>query len=533
MSQSTDLDLSDVRARAAALSPEKRALLARRLKERAAPPVRERPILRRGMQTAPLSFTQELLWLVDQLSPDQVNYNVPRIMRLRGPLNVAAMEQTLAAIVQRHEVLRTSIVVVDGSPVQQVRPAAPVAIRVFDLSGEPDGEREARAISLVTELIQRPFNLAQDDLLRPTAIRLQADEHILLIESHHIASDGWSKGVLFNELEQFYRAYCLGETPTVPELPIQYSDFALWQREVLTTETLKSELAHWRDRLNGAPALLEFPSAKRRPATQSFRGKAQRFVLPKPLLDAAQQFSAREAATLFMTVLAAFDAFVSRYTGQTDLVIGTPIAGRNRPEQENLIGYFTNTLALRTDLGGDPTFREIVKRVRQTSLDAYEHQELPFEVLVKELRPDRSLSHSPVFQVMFSLGHAVQAVQMAPRLHDLETSAMFVERGTSRFDLLFGATALAEGLALTCEYNTDLFDDGTIVQMVQCLETVLEAGIANPELHLSELPLLRSADIQRQVYEWNQTGVAFPDKCIHELFESQVDRTPSGIAVED
>ncbi len=230
-----------------------------------------------------------------------------------------------------------------------------------------------------------------------------------------------------------------------------------------------------------------------------------------------------------MTLLAAFEAFVARYTGQTDLVIGTPIAGRNRPEQESLIGYFTNTLALRTDLGGDPTFRQIIKRVRQTALSAYEHQDLPFEVLVKELRPDRNLSHSPVFQVMFSVGHAVQ---MAPALYELDASPVFVERGTSRFDLLFGATALPDGLALACEYNTDLFEDDTIAQMVRCFETLLEAALANPDSHLSELPLLKPEDVDQQIVEWNNTNVSFPDACVHELFELQVDRTPSAIAVQ-
>ena len=402
----TETDRASLAAKAAALTPAQRALLERKLRERAAAAPREKPIVRRRQTVAPLSFAQELLWLVDQLSPDKVNYTVPRIMRLKGPLNVAAMERTLTTIVERHEVLRTSITVVDGAAVQTVRPANPITIRVIDLTSEPIAAREARGIETVKELIQRPFDLSRDDLLRPTVIRLADDECIFLLESHHIASDGWSKGVLFNELETLYAAHCQGQPCELPELPIQYSDYAIWQRETLSDLVLKDELAYWRQHLTGAPALLEFPSAKRRPSAQSFQGKGQRFHFSKELLDAAQQFSAREAATLFMTLLAAFDAFVARYSGQTDLVIGTPIAGRNRPEQEHLIGYFTNTLALRTDLAGDPTFREVVKRVRQTALSAYEHQELPFEVLVKELRPDRTLSYSPVFQVMFSVGHA-------------------------------------------------------------------------------------------------------------------------------
>ena len=526
----TETDRASLAAKAAALTPAQRAMLERKLRERAAAAPREKPIVRRRQTVAPLSFAQELLWLVDQLSPDQVNYNVPRMMRLRGPLNVAAMEKAVTTIVERHEVLRSSIVVVDGSPIQKVRPAAPTLLRLIDLTSDPENVREERAVGVMTGLIKRPFDLTRDDLLRPTVIRLGPEEHILLIESHHIASDGWSKGVLFNELERLYEAHCKGVPVELPELPIQYADYSLWQRETLSDLVLKNELIFWRDHLSGAPPLLEFPSAKRRPAVQNFKGRGQRFHFSKATLDAAQQLSTREASTLFMTLLAAFEAFVARYTGQTDLVIGTPIAGRNRPEQESLIGYFTNTLAIRTDLGGDPTFRQAIKRVRQTALSAYEHQDLPFEVLVKELRPDRNLSHSPLFQVMFSVGHAVQ---MAPALYKLETSPVFVERGTSRFDLLFGATALPDGLTLACEYNTDLFEDDTIRQMVKCFETLLEAALASPDSHISELPLLKPEDLGHQIVEWNKTNVSFPDACVHELFELQVDRTPSAVAVQD
>jgi amino acid adenylation domain-containing protein len=519
----------DLKAKANALSPAKRALLEHRLRQRAASS-REKPIQRRHQTVAPLSFSQELLWLVDQLAPDKVNYTVPRIMRLKGHLNIEALEGALTTIVDRHEVLRTSIVGGDGAPVQRVRPSAALAIDIIDLQKEPEASRFEHALAIIRTLLQRPFDLTRDDLLRPTVVCLAPDDQILLVESHHIASDGWSKGVMFDELEALYAANCHGLPHALPELPIQYSDYALWQREVLTDAVLKEERSYWRQQLAGAPALLEFPTAKRRPAAQSFEGKWQRVQFSKEILDAAQQFSMRESVTLFMTLLAAFDAFISRYTGQTDLVIGTPIAGRNRPEQEHLIGYFTNTLALRTDLSGDPTFREIVKRVRQTSLSAYEHQDLPFELLVKELRPDRTLSYSAVFQVMFSVGHGVQTV---PRLQGLEATQLFVERGTSRFDLLFGATALPEGLALTCEYNTDIFEDDTIRQMIGCFETLLVAAVAEPDTHLSGLPLLKPHEIRQQVEEWNQTTCTYPEACLHTLFEEQVSRTPYATAVED
>ena len=517
------------RVTADALSPAKRALLEHRLRQRAVSP-REKPIQRRHQRVAPLSFAQELLWLVDQLAPDKVNYTVPRILRLTGHLNIEALERALSTIVERHEVLRTSIGMSDGAPVQTVRPAVPTRIAVIDVQDEPEASRFDRAVAIVKNLLQRPFDLTKDDLLRPTVLRLGPADQILLLESHHIASDGWSKGVLFNELEVLYAASSEGRPHGLPDLPVQYSDYALWQREVLTDAVLEQDRSYWRQQLSGAPALLEFPTARSRPAAQSFEGRGQRFHFSREILDAAQQFSVRESVTLFMTLLAAFDACIARYTGQTDLVIGTPIAGRNRPEQEHLIGYFTNTLALRTDLSGDPTFREIVKRVRQTSLASYEHQDLPFELLVKELRPDRTLSYSAVFQVMFSVGHAVQTV---PRFQGLEATPLYVERGTSRFDLLFGATALPDGLALHCEYNTDLFKDDTIRQIVGCFETLLVAALAEPDARLSDLPLLKPDEVRHQVEDWNQTTRAYPDACVHALFEAQVLRTPGATAVED
>ncbi|HWK08915.1 MAG TPA: condensation domain-containing protein, partial [Vicinamibacterales bacterium] len=333
------------RSLAATLSPEQIALLKRRLK-RKQEAERDRRIQRRGLTMAPLSFAQELLWLVDQLSPDKVNYTVPRLIRLKGPFDVEAMERTLTTIVARHEVLRTAIRVVGGVPMQHVEPARPVSIARIDLSGEPADQREPRALAIVRDLIRRPFDFSKDVLMRPTVIRLDAEDHVFVLESHHIASDGWSKDVLFTELNALYAAYCEGREPELPELPIQYSDYAVWQREVLTETFLKDELAFWKKQLAGAPPVLEFPSARQRPAAQSFEGRGQRFHFPKPLLDAAQQFSRDEGVTLFMTLLAAFNAFVCRYTGQPDFVIGTPIAGRTRPEQEPLIGYFTNTLAL-------------------------------------------------------------------------------------------------------------------------------------------------------------------------------------------
>jgi amino acid adenylation domain-containing protein len=519
---------AEVEIRIAGLSPAKRALLQSRVKQI---PVtaKNSPITPRAKRNpAPLSYNQELLWLVDQLAPGSVMYTVPRPWRVLGNLNIEALRLTLIRIIARHEVLRTTIQMVDGKPVQVIGENQMPELKVVDLSEYPKADRDAEAQQLLSQAIHRPFDLSRDLLLRATLLRLGDQEHILLLDSHHIASDGWSKAVLFKELNELYKAYCTGQVPCLPDLPIQYADFAIWQRESLKGEIIEKQLAYWKRQLDGAPALLEFPNARPRPAVPTYRGKGHREDFPKSLADSFNALSRQEGTTLFITLLSAFYTFLYRYTNQEDIVIGTPIAGRNRPEWEGLIGYFTNTLALRGDLSANPTFRQLLKRVRAVALGAYEHQDLPFEKLVLEMRPERTLSHSPIFQVMFSSGHYGTQV---PELHGLTLSPLFVDRCTARFDLLVGMTECPDRLAVAWEFSTDLFEEATIIQMMRHFRTMMGAIVANPDQHLSEFPLLTPKEKEHILVDWNYTQADYPrDVCIHRLIEAQAERMPDAVA---
>ncbi|RMF32232.1 MAG: non-ribosomal peptide synthetase, partial [Chloroflexi bacterium] len=365
----------------------------------AAPPIE--PVPRDG--DLPLSFAQQRLWFLDQLEPGSPFYNIPTAVRLTGPLDVAALEASLNEILRRHESLRTTFPTVDGRPRQQIAPELTLSLPVIDLRGLPEAEREAQALRLATEEAQRPFDLAQGPLIRALLLQLDDDDHIALLTMHHIVSDGWSMGILIQEIAVLYDAFSQGRPSPLPELPIQYADFAAWQRKWLQGEVLERQLAYWKEQLADLPPLLELPTDRPRPAVQSFRGRTHSFVLPETLSRAIQELGRREGATLFMTLLAAFQALLYRYTGQERFAVGTPIANRNRAEIEGLIGFFVNTLVLRADFADNPTFRQVLKRVRETALGAYAHQDLPFEMLVDALQPERDLSHTPLFQVMFVL----------------------------------------------------------------------------------------------------------------------------------
>ncbi|HLL48225.1 MAG TPA: condensation domain-containing protein, partial [Longimicrobiaceae bacterium] len=351
----------------------------------------------------PLSFAQERLWVLDRMQPDGAAYNVPAAMRLRGALDARALERALGEVVRRHEALRTTFAERDDAPVQTVAPFGGFTLPVEDLAPLGEAERDAEARRRAAEDAARPFDLEAGPIFRARLLRLDADDHVLLLCVHHVASDGWSTGVLFRELSALYGAFLAGAGSPLPELPVQYADFAVWQREQLQGEVLDRQLAWWRERLAGAPALLELPTDRPRPAVQTHPGAAERIALPAGLTERLAALGRREGATPYMTLLAAFQVLLAKYAGSEDVVVGSPIAGRTRRELEPLIGFFVNTLVLRTDLSGDPSFRETLRRVREVTLGAYEHQELPFEKLVAELQPERSLSHSPLFQVMFAL----------------------------------------------------------------------------------------------------------------------------------
>jgi len=492
-----------------------------------APPIR--PVSRD--RELPLSFAQQRLWFLDQLEPNSPMYNIPDVVRLIGPLDVEVLKRCLNEIVRRHEVLRTTFAVVDGRPVQVIAPELTIPLPVVDLRSLPKAEREEEALRLATREAQRPFDLARGPLLRATLLRLDDEEHIALLTVHHIVSDGWSTSVFMGEMAALYEAFSTGKPSPLPELPIQYADFACWQREWLQGEVLEAQLSYWKQQLAGLPPLLELPTDRPRPPVQTFRGDYQSFTLPEDLCRAIKDLCQQEGVTLFMTLLAAFQTLLYRYSGQDDISVGIPIANRTRAEIEGLIGFFVNTLVMRTDLSGDPTFRELLQRVREVALGAYAHQDLPFEMIVDALQPERDMSHSPLFQVAFAL-------QSSPRrTRSLPTSGLIIEpveahSGTAKYDLTLFINEEGEQLIGSLEYNTDLFDASTIQRMLSHFQTLLESIVADPDQRISALPLLTATEWRQQMVEWNATSMDFPqDQCIHWLFEAQVQQRPDAIAV--
>jgi amino acid adenylation domain-containing protein len=518
----------DLSARHAQLSKAKRALLEKRLRGEQASSSEALTIPRRPQRgPVPLSFVQRGLWFLDQLVADSPLYNIPAALRLSGPLNTTALHQSLNALVQRHEVLRTTFVAVDGHPMQVIAPVFTVPLPVVDLSALPDAERQAEALRLANEEVQRSFDLTKGPLMRALLLQLGAEEHILLLPIHHIISDGWSLGVLYQELATLYTAFASGTPSPLPDLPIQYADFALWQQEQLQGEAYAEQLAYWKQQLAGAPTVLDLPADRPRPAVPTYRGSVHLVTLPPGLTEALKALSRREAVTLHMTLVAAFQALLYRYTGQDDMVIGSVAAGRTQAELEALIGFFVNTPVLRTDLSGNPTFRELLGRVREVTLEAQAHQEVPFESLVRELQPIRSLGQNPLFQVMLILAPPSPTLPAG-----WEPAKMVVETGTAKCDLYLDLAERPEGLLCRWEYSTDLFDAATIARMAGHWQTLVEGVVADPTRRLSELPLLTEKERHQLLVEWNATQAAYPeDQCIHQLFEAQVERTPDAVAV--
>ncbi len=475
-----------------------------------------------------LSFAQQRLWFLDQLEHGLSAYNIPAAVRLKGPLNLAALEQSLNEIVRRHESLRTTFGNSGGWPSQQIAPALSIALPVVDLSKLPASEREIEVRRLVTAEAQRPFDLSTGPLLRGTVLRLGDQEHVGLLTMHHIVSDGWSAGILIREVATLYFAFCAGGVSPLPELPIQYADFANWQRQWLQGDVLESQIAYWKRQLAGAPTSFDLPFDRPRPAVQTFRGAHESLILPRHLQDGFKALSREAGTTQFMTFLAAFMVLLQRYTSQDDLVIGTPVANRNRLETEGLIGFFVNALVLRTDLSGNPSFRELLGRVREVCLGAYGHQDLPFDRLVEVLQVKRELSRNPLFQVMFVLTNtSLRTIE----LPGLTLSPVEGDSEAAHFDLTLQILETDRGLTATLVYNTDLFEAGTILRMLGHFRTLLEAILADPDQRLSDLPLMTEVE-RRQLVAWNATEPAVPpDSCVHELFEAQAGRTPGAVAV--
>ena len=475
-----------------------------------------------------LSFAQLRLWFLEQLEPGNPFYNIHEAHRLSGDLDVSALTKALGAILERHEVLRTTFPAIEGVPWASIAQAGSPDLPVVDLRSLPAEQREAEILRIDQEEEQRPFDLASGPLLRMKLLRAGERDHVLMWTVHHAVFDGWSEEVFRRELSLFYSGFVSASPAPIAPLPIQYADFAEWQRGWLEGGSLLRQLAYWKKSLQGLTGTLDLPTDRPRPPQQTHRGASQTRWLPARLAESVRALSRQERVTAFMALLALFQTLLHRYTGCEDIAVGSPIAGRGVSETENLIGFFVNTLVLRTDLSGDPSFRELLRRVREVCLGAYDNPDLPFERLVEELQPERSLSHHPLFQVFV----AVENEPDRPlELRGLSVRGLDTPKRTAKFDLTLSIAERPEGLRLDFRYRTDLFDAESIARMGGHFETLLEAAVTNPEQHLSELPILTSAE-RRQQTRWNATDADYPrDQCVHLLFEEQVRRTPEALAV--
>jgi amino acid adenylation domain-containing protein len=519
--------MSSLAQRIAALSPEQRESLRRKLEEKTGGASKIQP---RGFSGAcPLSHSQQLMWLLNQLVAEPSVYHVPIFLRLRGDLNIAALEHALSTIVERHEVLRTTVSVTDGTPVQTVRDPRPVEIPVCEVPGTTAEDREAAIEPMCIAEARRPFDLSTDSPIRASLLRAGPGDHILLALANHLAFDGWSRKIFLRELSVLYAAYCEQKPNPLPPLAVQYADFAAWQHSSPQKQVIGRQIDYWKRRLAGAPQVLDLPSDRPRPAVQTFRGSRAVDFHPAPLLEGLGPVSRAEGATQFMALLAAFNALLSRHSGRDDIVIGTPILGRLDSAVEPLIGYFSNTLLIRTDLSGDPPFRELLRRVRMSLVEALEHQEVPLELLTAEMHPERNAGRSPLFQVMFSL---TQERAQPPALPGLDVSVVRVDRGISRLDLTMGISIGRDDFATMVEYAGDLFERATIRRMVGHFGTLLASIAANPDERISRLAILPQEERRALVAMAGSPEKSPGETSIHGMFEQQAARTPHAAAVE-
>ncbi|HEY7413556.1 MAG TPA: amino acid adenylation domain-containing protein, partial [Ktedonobacteraceae bacterium] len=476
----------------------------------------------------PVSFAQRQLWFLDQWAEGSPVYIIPCVRLLEGPLSVKALASSLREIMRRHESLRTTFTMHEGQPVQVVAAKRPFSLPIIDLVALDSDLQEVQALHLARQEAAQPFDLTRGPLLRTTLIRLRANKHILLLTLHHIISDAWSIGLLLQELATHYNAFLQGQPSLLPELPIQYADFTIWQQEMLREEEINRLLGYWKTHLTGAPDLLAFPADHPRPAIQTFRGAVQTFLIPAQPVLALKRLAQQQGATLFMALLAVFATTLARYSGQTDLVIGTPLATRTQSQLEQLIGLFVNTLALRVDLSGHPNLGELLDRVRQTTLEAYAHQELPFEKLVEALAPERDMSHSPLFQVFFTLHNAPQEDL---HFHELTIRSVPLELTSARFDISLDLTETDQGLFCALEYNADLFEPQTMERFFEHFQLFLEGSASHPELPVQLFPFLTASEWQQVLAAWHATASpSGQDENVVTLFERQVGITPDTVA---
>ena len=523
----------NIAQRIAELPLEKRMALFQQLqkqKERA--PRAEEPAItvreRVHQGTYPLSFAQQRLWFLAQFEPDSPEYNIPQMLRITGALDIEVLQRAIREIAARHEVLRTTFKAVEGEPVQKIWSTVEVTLPLVDMTDRPEHERQRASFLQAAAETKKVFDLNEGPLLRARVYKLAAEEHLLYLNVHHIVYDGWSQGVFARELKALYDAFAAGEPSPLPDLPVQYLDYGLWQREWLSGETLERQISYWKKKL-ASVAPLELPTDHPRPAVRTHNGLTRGFKLSQPLSATLSRLAQAEGATPFMLFLAALKALLHHYSAQEDISVGTLLANRRRPELEWLIGFFVNTLALRTDLSGNPSFRELLHREREVALDAYAHQDLPFEKLVEEINPPRDLSRTPLFQVMFILQNAPSE---EIRLGGLALRPAVVENRTAKFELSLYMTEEKDGFSGFFEYNSDLFEEATIARMLGHFQVLLEAVAANPELCLSDLPLLGEEERRGVLVDWNATRAERPDTTLHGLFEAQVARSPEAVAVE-
>ena len=508
------------------LSPAKKALL-----EKWKGGKRQADVIpqRQDCQNLPLSFSQQRLWFIDQLYHGSPFYNIPIAFHIQGQLNIAALEQSLNEIILRHEVLRTNFILVNGEPIQKIAPQLNWDLSIINLEHLWGNDWKSEVKQLAASSVKKPFDLAKEPLSRATLLRLSHQEHILLVTMHHIITDGWSWGVFLRELSALYNAFSKNQPSPLPELPIQYADFAVWQRDRIQDNFLATQLNYWKQQLQGELPVLQLPTDRPRPNTTTFGGAKQYFTLSASLTNALRQLSQREDSTLFMCLLRALNILLYRYTNQEDILIGSPIANRNRAELEGMLGLFVNTLVLRNNLQGNPSFCELLHRVREVTLDAYAHQDLPFEMLVEELQPERDLSRNPLYEVMFVLQNTPSSVQ---EVSGLTLRTLEFDSGTSQLDIFLSMSESENVLTGCLEYNTDIFNPTTITQFVNNFQTLLENIVTNPQQRLSELSLLTACEKEQLLFKFNQTHADYlQDVTLAQLFERQVEQNPDSIAL--
>ncbi|HXQ73774.1 MAG TPA: amino acid adenylation domain-containing protein [Pyrinomonadaceae bacterium] len=525
--------MTDIATRIAALSPEQRALFEASLKAKGlrAPQVDRIPRRpREDVNLFPTSIDQERLWFIEQLQPGNAAYNIFSASRIKGRLDVALMERVVNELIARHEVVRTTFTVVDDQPMQVIHPKLEVTLTPVDLQSVPREQREQEALRLVTEDFSQPFDLEQGPLVRVGLLRLAEDDHVMHINMHHTVTDRWSGAIFEQETGLLYEAFANNRPSPLPALPIQYADYSLWQRGRAESEIYRRQADYWTRRLTGLPFVLEVPTDFPRPPMQNFRGARVYTRYSRRLLDALRELSRREGVTMFTLALAAYKALLYRYTTQETVLVGATFANRNRPELQGMVGYLLNLIVLSTDLSGNPTFRELLQRERATVLEGFANQDLPFGKLVQELRPTQDASRNPIVQ------HSLIYLDF-PELTVMETLGLTakhldIDNGASRFDMTLAMTETEQGYEVDIEFPTDLYRRERIERMTKHLENILESVVVDPTQRLSDLPLLSENEKRQLLIEWNDTAVAYQsDRCIHELFEAQVDQTPDDVAL--